>query len=227
MMNYNDFVLNLLQNKSLSLIGFADLKDIDSDMRNGLRYGICIAIALNVFPSLTDTPTLDYYNEYKDVNTKLKEASYLLEEKIQEQGFTAYSLARNKQNDDFRTILPFKTLATRAGLGWIGKSSLFITKEYGSAVRLNGVITNMPFETAKPVDSSLCGDCRKCVDRCPANAILGNSWDLNKDRNDLVNPFLCKSKVIERGKPFDITVGSCGICIAACPWSQKYRKTIC
>lgn len=42
-MNYNSFVLELLQDKRLSLIGFADLEEIDSNVRNGLRYGICIS----------------------------------------------------------------------------------------------------------------------------------------------------------------------------------------
>lgn len=181
------------------------------------------AAPLQVFPSTSGTPSPAYYEEYKKLNTILKEVSFFLEEQIQNHGFTAYSLARNQQNEDCRTLLPFKTLATRAGLGWIGKSSLLVTKKYGSAIRLNGVITDMPFSTAKPINHSYCGTCTECVDRCPAHAITGNNWNLDSDRNDLVDPFACKNKVIERGRNLGITVGSCGICIAACPWTRQRR----
>lgn len=222
-MNYNNYIIDLLSDKQISLLGFADLSEIRSEQRQGLRYGICIAIALDVFPSL-GIPTLAYYNEYKNINTKLREISFFLEEKINEKGYGAYSLFRNRQNEDFRTVLPFKTLATRSGLGWIGKSSTLVTKEFGNAVRLSGVITDMPFETATPINTSYCGNCRECVEMCPAKAIVGNNWELNSDRNDLINPFGCKNMVIERGKEMGVTVGSCGICISVCPWTRKYMK---
>lgn len=224
-MIYNDWITALLHNEELSLLGFADLKELPFENRQGLPYGICFAIALRTFPS-TDIPTAAYYHEYRQINSKLKEISFFLEAKIQEKGFRAYSLARNRQNEDFRTALPFKTLATRSGLGWIGKSCTLITKQYGNAVRLNGVLTDMPLQTAEPVNSSLCGACRKCVESCPAQAITGNEWTLGTDRNDLVDPFACKNMVIERGKTLGITVGSCGICIAVCPYTQKFMQSI-
>lgn len=222
-MGYNNYIIDLLKDKHISLLGFADLSEIDRESRQGLPYGICIAIALDIFPSV-DIPTLDYYNEYKNINTKLREISLFLEEKIIEKGYNAYSLMRNGQNADFRTVLPFKTLATRSGLGWIGKSSTLVTKEFGNAVRLSGVITDMPFETATPINTSYCGNCRECVEKCPAKAIVGNHWSINSDRNDLIDPFACKNKVIERGKEMGVTVGSCGICISVCPWTKKYMK---
>lgn len=221
-MNYNNYIIDVLRDMNISLLGFADLSEINSEQRRGFKYGICIAIALDVFPSVSDTPTPAYYNEYKNINRRLKEISLYLEEKIIEKGYNAYSLSKNRQNEDFRTVLPFKTLATRSGLGWIGKSSTLITKEYGNAVRLNGVITDMPFETAKPINTSYCGSCSECVKCCPAKAIVGTNWDIEKDRNELVDPFLCKNKVIERGKEMGVTEGSCGICISVCPWTKKY-----
>jgi len=220
-MVYNDFISGLLKDKGVSLLGFGDLSEVDVEARQGLPYGICFGIALEVFPSLGD-PTKAYYDEYKGINSKLRELSFLVEEEIIKKGYRAYSLSRDVQDENFRTTLPFKTLATRAGLGWIGKNATLITKNFGNAVRLNGIITDMPFETAEPVNTSLCGDCEECVKACPAGAIKGTKWELNIDRDLLVDPFACKNKVIERGVNMGVTEGSCGICIAVCPWTKKY-----
>lgn len=222
----NDYVKDILKDKNISLLGFADLSDINSEIRQGFPYGICFAIALEHFPSVGDIPSKAYYDEYKNINRRLREISLFIEEKIIEKGYNAYSLSRNRQNEDYRTILPFKTIATRAGLGWIGKSATLITKEYGNAIRLNGVITDMPIETEKPVNNSYCGSCNECVNACPAKAIIGKNWDIKMDRNELINPFTCKNKVIERGKEMGISDGSCGICISVCPWTKKYINSL-
>jgi len=227
MIENNIWVEEILENKNIALIGFADLSEIDSNLRYGFGYGICIAIALTVFPSTSSEPSIEYYDEYNRVSRELRKISNFLADKIKERGFNSYSLAGEKQNEDFRTQLPFKTLATRAGLGWIGKSAALITKEYGNAIRLNGVLTDMPLINGTPVNSSLCGDCEECVNHCPGKAIVGNLWDLNTDRNHLLNARECKRTVIERGKIFDVTEGTCGICITVCPWTKKYiNKTI-
>jgi epoxyqueuosine reductase QueG len=181
MVENNSYVIEILENKEISLIGFADLSEIDVNLRHGFKYGVTIAVALKVFPSITNEPSIQYYNEYKRVSAVLRETSNFLAEKIKERGFDAYSLAGEKQNEDFRTQLPFKTLATRAGLGWIGKSATLITKDYGNAIRLNGVLTDMPLETGTPINASFCGDCVECVKNCPGKAIKGNLWDIHND----------------------------------------------
>jgi len=135
-------------------------------------------------------------------------------------GFNAYSLAGEKSGQEYRTPLPYKTLATRSGLGWIGKSATFVTKRFGNAIRLNGVLTDMPFETGTPINSSLCGECAECVEKCPGRAITGKLWDLHTDRDALLNPHECKNAVVERGKIFGVTEGTCGICISVCPFTK-------
>lgn len=220
----NEWVENILNDWDIALLGFADLSEIDFKTRMGYDYGISIAIALDpvIVGNIPKGPFIEYYEEYKRVNRTLKKVSFFLTEKIKERGFDAFSLASQKQNEDFRTPFPFKTLATRAGLGWIGRSAAFVTKDYGNAIRLNGVLTSMPFETGTPVNSPLCGDCRECVTHCPANAISGKLWDLHTDRDELLNARKCKNTVIERGKPFNITEGSCGMCLAVCPRTKAY-----
>ena len=221
----NKWVEEKLMDKNVALIGFADLSTIDADLRYGYKYGISIAITLNVFPSITAQPSIDYYNEYNRASTELKEISIFLADIINERGFKAYSLAGERHNNEFRTKIPFKTLATRAGLGWIGKSATLITKQYGNAIRLTGVLTDMPLETGTPINSSFCGTCEECVISCPGKAITGNSWSLDMDRDELVNVYQCKRTIIERGKIWNVTEGSCGICLAVCPYTKKYMDS--
>jgi len=125
------------------------------------------------------------YDEYNRVSKELREASSFIADSIKTSGFNA-SVPQQKQDENYRTPLPFKTLSTRAGLGWIGKSAALVTKQFGSAIRLNGVLTDMPFETGTPINSSFCGECAECVKNCPGKAITGNQWSLHTDRDNFV-----------------------------------------
>jgi len=116
-------------------------------------------------------------------------------------------------------------VATRAGLGWIGKNNLLITRLYGPAVRLVTVLTDAPVSPGTPIDKSVCGRCRHCVDACPAHALAGKNWEAGFSREELFNAFTCRD--MERQltqRLIGEAVSICGLCITACPWTQKYLK---
>ena len=124
------------------------------------------------------------------------------------------------------TDLPHKTIATRAGLGWIGKCALLINKHFGAALRLGSVLTEAPLTTGTPNYMPGCGKCIACLEACPANAILGTNWEAGVPRNSLVDVFRCREIARDRlimrigrevvGRTF------CGMCIAVCPWTKDY-----
>jgi epoxyqueuosine reductase QueG len=141
------------------------------------------------------------------------------------QGYKAVALKPTvKQVDLTKTDahLPHKTVATKAGFGWIGKSALLITKRYGAAVRLASVLTDADLDTAEPVEQSMCGDCRECADHCPAKAIKGNNWQLGCSRDSIYDAFACCETATKLAKKIGIQPTICGICINVCPWTQKY-----
>lgn len=74
-----------------------------------------------------------------------------------------------------------RAVAERAGIGFSGKNTSIITKEFGSFVYLGEMITNIPFIPDEPVDDS-CGDCTKCMDACPTGALVGEGGQLNAQR---------------------------------------------
>ncbi len=122
--------------------------------------------------------------------------------------------------------MPHKTCATRSGLGWIGKSALLVTPEFGPAVRLTSVLTNAPFDRfGTPVTASRCGDCEQCKNACPGKAIQGTLWDVSVNREQLVDVEACRKaarKLALKRTGHEITL--CGKCIEICPYTQNYLK---
>ena len=60
-MQQNNVILSeWLKDKGVSLVGFADLHGVDAAEKQSMPYGVCIAITLNVFPSVSDTPSPAY-----------------------------------------------------------------------------------------------------------------------------------------------------------------------
>lgn len=226
-MDFSEELRDKLIEKGAAIVGYADLTALPANIRGEFNYGVSIAVALNpaIVSEIPSGPHLDYYEEYKNVNSRLRGLCDYAAALITEKGFRALPV-RIKQDGNYRTPLPYKTTATLAGVGWIGKNALLVTEKYGSAVRLTSVLTDMPFQTGTPFTESRCGACTQCVSLCPAKAIGGKTWHVGVDRDELVDPFACKAAVIKRGEPFALTEATCGMCIAVCPYTQKYIRTI-
>ena len=226
MENFNEHIKNKANELRADLIGFADISSLDNNSNMGFKYGISIGIKLdkNIIEKIPFGPFIDYYEEYEAANKKLDYLRRTLSEYIIGLGYSSFGDII-PQNDDLRTPLPHKTIARLAGIGWIGKSSLLINEKYGSAIRITSILTNIPLEVNLMTIDSKCKDCKICYNACPANAINGVDWSIETDRDKLIDPRKCKSKVIERGKKFNIDVASCGICIAVCPYTKKYLNS--
>jgi epoxyqueuosine reductase len=229
MSTLNDELLSFLITNGASLIGFADLKEIDSAARDGFPNGISIAVALNpqVMTGVKEGPTAEYYAEYTRVNILLDELAQKTENYLKDKGHVVKARPATFEEDktNLAAKLPHKTVATRAGLGWVGKCNLLITKKYGSALRLVTVLTDGPLEPGTPINESLCARCTRCIDICPAKAHTGKNWEPGRPREFLYDAFACREKA--RGlseKSFGKQVSVCGLCIVACPWTKKYLE---
>jgi epoxyqueuosine reductase len=225
---YNDYINENLQKKGAAIIGFADLRGLPENVRHSFQYGIIIGISLNkkIVSNIPTGPHLEYYNEYKSANDKLNILCEYTAELIQAKGFNAFPQSKKniKKDEKWRTPLPHKTVATLSGIGWIGKSAVLVTHNYGSAIRITSVLTDMPFITGEAIAKSLCGDCNICTESCPGKAVKGNNWNTEIDRDDLLDPGVCKQTAINRGKILGLTSATCGVCIAVCPHTRKYIK---
>jgi len=227
MASLNTEIEQKLRSGGASLVGFADTNDLATAMTGGLPRGISIGVRLDpaVIRAIGSGPTPPYFAEYQRVNTLLAELCAVAAELLREAGYRADPAQATTEHFDPVTLsmpLQHKTIATRAGLGWIGKSALLITKQYGPAIRLGSVLTDAELETGSPVDTSSCGSCRRCVDKCPAGAIVGDNWELGTPRDAIYAAPTCRAMARKLSDRQGIEATICGVCIHACPWTQRY-----
>jgi epoxyqueuosine reductase QueG len=75
----------------------------------------------------------------------------------------------------------WRRTGVRAGLGSYGENGLLVTKAYGSAIRIAGLVTVADLETDRPLDEDVCDQCMRCIDACPVQALSGEG-EINKKR---------------------------------------------
>jgi epoxyqueuosine reductase QueG len=216
-----------LHDQGASVVAFADLHELSKKVHQKYPYGISIGVALNpkIVTQIVEGPTSDYEAEYNRVNHLLGTLAELGAQYLQKQGFKASPTATTTTKiDGFVTALPHKTVATRAGVGWIGKCALLVTKEFGSAIRLTTVLTDAKLPSAPAVNNSACGSCQACVDVCPIDAPTGIEWYAGIPQDRIYDVSACRRQTEQWLKTRDLTHRICGMCIAACPWTQQYLK---
>lgn len=226
---FSEGLKKVLLEGGADLVSFADIGELPEESRKSMPRAVSLAVALDpgIVREIDRGPTWPYFREYENVNGRIERLCRMAEVFLEERGFRAVMLSSTTEQwnrETFSAGFSHKAAATRAGLGWIGKSDLLVTKRYGAAVRLGTVLTDGPLAPAEPVDDSRCGRCSACVDRCPAGAIGGSNWEKGVPRERLYDPSRCAAQARRFCAALDIPSTICGICIAACPWTVKYMK---
>jgi epoxyqueuosine reductase QueG len=227
MASLNTKIKAKLIKEGASLVGFADVRGLPADVRCSMDFGISIAVALDasIINEISQGPTERYYQEYRRANEFLSLLCGIAVDQLKRRGRDAKAIEPTIEELDYETLAtahPHKTVATRAGLGWIGKSALLVTEEYGPAVRLATVLTDAEFDVGHAIDNSRCGDCTKCVECCPGKAIVGKNWEAGAERRTIYDAFACCDAARRLSDTIGIASTICGICINVCPWTQKY-----
>jgi epoxyqueuosine reductase len=226
-MTYNELMNQFFISKGVTAAGYGSLSGVSEAVRRGYSFGICIVLALDpdIIERIPLGPDLNCFKAINATNKRLKDISLETQEFIEKQGFQAFSQAMVRRDDHCITPLPHKTVATLAGLGWIGKSNLLVMRNYGSAVRLSSILTNMPFVTAEPIHHSQCGNCNLCVTGCPSGAVRGRNWKVGVQRDALLDLTACRGEIARRNSILGAEGdASCSKCVAVCKYSQKYLK---
>jgi len=225
------------------IVGFSCVKGIKEGYLAGFPYAVIAGVKLadGVVNEIDKSPSFTYFKLYRTVNTLLDDIALRLGNLIESHGYSAFMVpasqtvpdnsAEGNKNGGYAGIFSHKTAAVLAGLGHIGKSGLFVNDRFGPRVRLVTVLTNFRFENGYCRDEAveeaerkcrhICGNCRICVDSCPAMAITGNMPKIGNKRECLVDARACSEYMSKHFK--EIGRGSvCGICMKVCPASSNY-----
>jgi epoxyqueuosine reductase len=182
-----------------------------------------ISIAMRLQPAVVadvvDGPTTAYLDDYRRLNLTLNQVTESLVAMLHLAGNKAERIRATMGDADVEDwgaagVFPHKTAATQAGLGWIGKTALFVSPELGPKLRLATVFTDLPLPAGAPVTSSGCGSCVRCVEACPVNAGRDVQWQAGMAREELYDERACE-RHLDSYEEFD---GICGICVAVCPF---------
>ncbi|HVN48338.1 MAG TPA: tRNA epoxyqueuosine(34) reductase QueG [Bacteroidota bacterium] len=117
-----------------------------------------------------------------------------------------------------------KAWAVRAGIGWMGKHTNVISKEFGSWIFLGEIILDVELEYDAPIED-FCGTCTACLEACPTQAIV-EPYLL--DANKCISYLTIEHRgelPANRMSKFDRWVYGCDICQDVCPWNRFAKET--
>ncbi|CBW27291.1 putative 4Fe-4S binding protein [Halobacteriovorax marinus SJ] len=121
-----------------------------------------------------------------------------------------------------------RDLAFRAGLGWFGKNSMFISKSEGSFFILGSLLLSKDYELSqRELEVDHCGQCTRCADSCPTLAIDIETRTLNS--NLCISTYTIEDfkGVQEAPKGMEDSNGEifgCDICQEVCPWNKRLLR---
>lgn len=150
---------------------------------------------------------------------------------IQQELQAKFPQAKFQHTLDIQPVLE-RDLAYQAGLGWFGKNSMLIHRQYGSFFIIGSLLSDIPLPAlAEPVvETDHCGNCTECIDLCPTDAIdpvtrtlIGNkcisTYTIEVFHPDRMEP----PTKMEHAQG---EIYGCDICQDVCPWNKKYLKQL-
>ena len=170
-------------------------------------------------PEDPEAPILSKYAYGKDYHFVMKDKMHLLFDYIK----SMHADVEGRVFVDSAPVLD-RAWARRAGLGWIGKNSMLISRSAGSFVFIGEIILNLELVYNEIPESDFCGSCTRCIEACPTQAILDErSIDSEKciSYQTIENRGVISSEIEGNlsGRVF-----GCDICQDVCPWNRKAEK---
>ena len=193
----------------------ADPRTLWPEVRSVILLGLNYGPAENPLAELerTDCGYISVYarnRDYHDViKGKLKEVA----------GFLASRASSDvKVFVDTAPVME-KPLAEAAGLGWQGKHTVIVSREFGNWLFLGAIFTTAELPADEP-ERDHCGSCRRCLDICPTNAFPA-PYRLDARRCISYLTIEHKGHIPAELRPgIGNRIFGCDDCLAVCPWNK-------
>lgn len=189
------------------------------EQANALPATVSIAVRLHrkVFDTLKDGPNTLYKHHYKTANFRLDDIVFQLGNYIANEGYSCLPIPASVYTnwDEQTAHYSQRHAAIQAGIGFQGRNGLVVHPEFGAAIRLACLLTDIPLHTDSPLKLD-CGNCRACVVACPVKAVS----ELGPDH---FNGRACYDRLRKFAARSGIGVNICGLCIKACKGLNKGR----
>ena len=211
----------MLASLSVPKWGIADITSLQPLAKT---YPQALPILVPYQPEFEIYSELAYHHLLKKVGLRIDDAVLEVSKILKTDGLTHFCVPQGGQDPD--TLLakfPHKLAEVCAGLGWIGKCSLLVTRDYGPRVRLATILIDGKLPCSDPVTASECGDCDICINVCPYHCIKGVTWVPGISRKTLFDAHICSAK----REAFRKSIGhkhACGLCLLACPLGDGSGK---
>jgi epoxyqueuosine reductase len=170
------------------------------------------------FPDEKRELSLYWHQVYAVMVPLLDFLSYKVSRELQKEGYRAFPVPASPpyNSETWKGVFSHKLAAHLAGLGWIGKSCLLITPDFGPRIRFTTILTDAPLTPGYPIDKQ-CGKCRVCVTSCPVKAFKDREFEPEEPVEMRFNVQACGE--FRRLHP-------CGVCVASCPRGQNRKKSL-
>lgn len=215
-------ITEFLLSHGAAQVGFGKATENPFSLSCVISYTIPLSDA--VVNGIDNAPTHTYFHHYRSINALIDNLSLRTGLMLANKGYDYVAVPASQSVNGMQGIYSHKRAAVDAGLGTVGKSSLFISDKNGPRVRLGTILTDYPFKTAKPRTESICGSCNICTLACPAMAITGQNWTPDSPRENIIDAKACSDHM---KKAFQhIGRGAvCGICMRVCPHGIKNKSS--
>lgn len=182
----------------------------------GCKSIISVAISYAQDDMREDRLHISRYARGEDYHKIIKDKLYLLLESIK-----AVADVKGRPFCDSAPIME-RFWATQAGLGWIGRNHQLIIPHIGSYIFLGELLIDCELHYDKPFTENHCGNCKRCIENCPTNALTIDCFDARKCLSYLTIEY--SGELPENiGEKMGKCIYGCDRCQQHCPWNKQAK----